>query len=125
MHFWYEAIELDPTDKMELEGWNALVYLQDHVGRLIRGIYILSDKGKVLGRHAVFTDEEQDDLLYCLDATGGRKVRMAYFHSSLINELDNRLQQIIEINEIYGFSYREIDVEKDIVERVMIDDFLM
>lgn len=118
LHFWYEAIMVDPKGKNELEGWNALVYLQDNAGKLIRGIYVMDRDDEIVGRFAIFEDKDEKDLLYYLDATGGQKVRMYGLNSSRINEAYDRLQQTIAVNVRDGLTYREIDEKVDVVERV-------
>ena len=116
LELWYKAINVNVDGKNQLTGWNALVYLKENAGKLVRGVYIIGDKNEIIGRFAIIKDKDENNLVYYLSAPGGQKVEVSGFDSSLIEDLKKRLQETIDVNIADGRTYREINAEEDVVE---------
>ncbi len=115
---WYKALEIDPTKSNDLQSWNALVYLQQNAGELLRGVYIMdpNDNNAVVGRFGVFTDCDEKEMLYYFFAPSGSDIHLFSVGMVQKEEAFKRLQETIDLNVREGFVYKEIDPSTDIVE---------
>lgn len=116
VHMWYKAIDVDPTGANQLTLWNALSYLNDNAGKLIRGIRIFDPDGYQVGRYALFTDCDDDNLIYYLQATNNN----IQLNSANVIEKEKILEHIQFMSDEHikrGFPAEEIDPDDPILER--------
>lgn len=112
---WSESVGVDPTGKKELKGWDALVYLNDNAGELIRGIRVFDgDESKQNGRFAIFADCDDKNLLYYLNAPGGDEVTLLAGNVSHKDEMLSMLESTIKNNS--QFIIKEISQGDDHIE---------
>lgn len=118
IHLWYGAIEVDPSGRGTLTGWNALSYLNDNAGKLIRGVRIFNNNKEQVGRFAVFYDKDNEPLIYYLNAAGGSEVQLYSYDKSLENDILKHLQEVVDLNTKSGLNAQEIDPEEEFLEGV-------
>ena len=111
---WYKTMGVANNCTNHLEGWNALAYLADNAGELVRGVYILDKQENVIGRFAVFKDCDEESMLYYFFAPG--EVHLYSVGMQQKEDALKQLQEVVNHNVRLGWSYREIDIENDMVE---------
>ena len=115
IEYWYSAIEINPAGKNQISGWNALVYLYENAGKLIRGVRIISGSGKTVGRFGVFEDKDDDALLYYLLAVG-TDIQLYSYKAELRNDLLKNMLEAIDVNQKAGHHVEEIDITDEWIE---------
>ena len=100
---WYEAMDIDFEGQTELDGWLALAYLSDNAGDLVRGVKVVDNDEKTIGRFAVFTDCDDEFILDDIV-------------SSLKDEMLEELQSVCDTNKKLGWKIVELNPEIDYIE---------
>lgn len=114
---WMESANINPNGKNTLKNWNALVYLDMNAGELIKGIRVYDEDGKKqIGRFGIFSDNENENTMYYLNAPGGDEVTLLSYNASLKDQLLNQLDQTEETNKKLGFIIKDIDPKEPDLE---------
>ncbi len=107
---WSKAMKLDATGKAVLTGWNALLYLAENAGDLIRGVRIYDEENHQVGRFSVYYDKDDAPSVYYLSATGGlENIQLIAFSINIKDDVLIELQNAIDSNERIGFHYEEMN----------------
>ena len=115
---WYEAMDIDFEGQTELDGWLALAYLSDNAGDLVRGVKVVDNDEKTIGRFAVFTDCDDESLFYYLFAPGQEEMNVKLFsgNRSIKDEMLEELQSVCDTNKKLGWKIVELNPEIDYIE---------
>lgn len=116
IQLWYEALEINYEGKTIISGWNALAYLNDNAGEMLRGVRILNKDGEQVGRFAAFLDRDGDPTILYLNAPGGSEMQLFSFDISIKDDVLKRLQDVVDHNVKNGLVAEEIDPEEDFIE---------
>lgn len=105
----YRSFQGFGKKQKEFYSWNAMVYLDEKAGRLIRGARIFSGDGKQIGRFAAFEDRDGKPLIHFLVSAGfeNTMVRSESMDrkDQVLEELDN---QISYNTIVMGFVSKDI-----------------
>ncbi len=110
---WYKAMDINLANVSSLKGWNALVYLHDNAGELIRGARIYDADKKQIGRFALFRDKDNEPYIYYLNAANGHETIMTSCAPEIEDQVLEHLEKTIEVNRKNGCTIEEIDPEDD------------
>ena len=113
---WGKAIKISLSGKSQLTGWNALAYLDTDAGKLIRGVRILGDGDRTVGRFACFHDKDSTDLIYYLHAVGDDEIQLFSVVADQEKDILEKIERIVSINVARGLRYEEIDPDEVLLE---------
>lgn len=116
IRFWYETIEIDFTGLTTLTSWQALIYLNDNAGELIKGIYVYDADDVVVGRFAIFYDCDSKETIYYLMSTNG-ETNLFSASSEQLEDFLKHMESAIAANNRGGNHCRDINTDTDPVER--------
>ena len=113
---WYKAMQIDYAGRTTLKGWNALVYLHDNAGQLIRGIRVIDREQNQVGRLAVFRDKDDESTIYYLSAANNGEITLLGCAAEIEDDILKHLKATIDINIRSGNSIEEINPHVDFLE---------
>lgn len=119
---WRDAMKMDYSGVTSLTGWNALAYLNENAGELIRGVRIYDKSGEQVGRFVAFHDKDGEPLIYYLAAAGGSEYTMYSYAEQVKDDLLKHLQDTIDLNVRGGNKAEEIQPDDEWIEHNEVVD---
>lgn len=115
---WREAMQMNYKGVTSLTGWNALAYLHENAGKLIRGVRVFDKDDEQVGRFVAFHDKDGEPLIYYLAAAGGSEYTLYSYAEQVRDDLLKHLQDTINLNVRGGNRVEEIKPNDEWIEGI-------
>ena len=99
-----------------LHGMEALIYLKENAGEMIRGYYVIDPDDNIVGRFIAFKDKDDDGLMYYLTATLEETVLQGVNTDTGLDSVITHMENSASYNLHRGCKIEAIDPEDDYIE---------